>query len=90
MLPNIASVLTVQATISFATAILAEAALSFLGVGLQPPTPAWGLMIAEGKTAMFFQPWLVILPGAMLFVLVIAINLVGDGIRDVTAPEHRN
>ena len=90
VLPNLLNQVIVIFTLEIGVAILAEAALSFLGVGLQPPTPAWGLMIAEGKTAMFFQPWLVILPGAMLFVLVIAINLVGDGIRDVTAPEHRN
>ena len=70
--------------------VLAEAALSFLGVGIQPPTPSWGLMIAEGKTAMFYRPWLVILPGIALFLLVIATNLMGDGLRDVTAPEGRN
>jgi peptide/nickel transport system permease protein len=77
-------------TLEVGVAILSEAALSFLGVGVQPPTPSWGLMIAEGKDAMFFRPWLVILPGAAIFLLVMAANLLGDGLRDVTAPEGRN
>lgn len=90
MLPNLMNQIIVIFTLEVGVAILSESALSFLGVGIQPPTPSWGLMIAEGKNAMFFQPWLVILPGAALFLLVIGINLLGDGVRDVTEPEARN
>jgi len=60
-----------------------------LGLGVQPPIPSWGLMVAEGKDFLFFEPWLIAIPGVALFVLVLAINLLGDGIRDVTAPENR-
>ena len=90
LLPNLLNPIIVIFTLEIGVAVLAEAALSFLGVGVQPPTPSWGLMIAEGKDAMFFRPWLVILPGIALFVLVMAANLMGDGLRDVTAPEGRN
>lgn len=90
VLPNVRNQIIVIFTLEIGIAILAEAALSFLGVGIQPPTPSWGLMIAEGKTAMFYRPWLVILPGIAIFLLVIATNLMGDGLRDVTAPEGRN
>ena len=90
ILPNVRDQIIVIFTLEVGIAILAEAALSFLGVGIQPPTPSWGLMIAEGKTAMFYRPWLVILPGLALFLLVIATNLMGDGLRDVTAPEGKN
>lgn len=90
LLPNLVNPILVIFTLEIGVAVLAEAALSFLGVGVQPPTPSWGLMIAEGKDAMFFRPWLVVLPGAMLFLLVMAANLLGDGLRDVTAPESRN
>ena len=89
ILPNLLNHVIVIFTLEVGVAILAEAALSFLGVGIQPPTPSWGLMIAEGKTSIFFRPWLVILPGAFIFILVIATNLLGDGLRDVTAPENR-
>lgn len=90
ILPNLMSQIIVIFTLEVGFAILAESALSFLGIGIQPPMPSWGLMIAEGKTAMFFQPWLVIIPGLALFILVLATNLLGDGIRDVTSPENRN
>ena len=90
IMPNIANQLIVVATLEMAHAILLEAALSFLGLGVQPPAPSWGLMIAEGKGMMFFDPWLIGIPGAALFALILAINLLGDGIRDVTAPENRN
>ena len=73
-----------------AIAILVEAVLSFLGLGIQPPTPSWGLMVSEGRNFMFFKPYLIAIPGFAIFLLVIAINLMGDGIRDVTAPEGRN
>lgn len=90
ILPNILNPLIVVATLEMAHAILLEAALSFLGLGVQPPLPSWGLMIAEGKQYMFFSPWVIAIPGAALVTLVLAINLVGDGVRDVTAPENRN
>ena len=89
VLPNIADALIVVATLEMAHAILLEAALSFLGLGVQPPLPSWGLMIAEGKDYLFFDPWLIMIPGAALFILVLAINLLGDGIRDITAPGSR-
>ncbi len=89
VMPNVMGALIVVATLEIAQAILFEAALSFLGLGVQPPTPSWGLMISEGKSHMFFRPWVIAIPGAALFVLVLAINLLGDGIRDVTAPEGR-
>jgi len=89
IMPNILNNLVVVATLEMANAILLEAALSFLGLGVQPPTPSWGLMVSEGKDFLFFEPWLITIPGVALFILVLAINLVGDGIRDVTAPESR-
>lgn len=89
IMPNIANNLIVIVTLEMAHAILLEAALSFLGLGVQPPTPSWGLMVSEGKNMMLFEPWLVLIPGFVLFVLVLAINLMGDGLRDVTAPENR-
>ncbi|MEQ8322801.1 MAG: ABC transporter permease [Rhodospirillales bacterium] len=90
IMPNIVNNLIVVATIEMAHAIILEAALSFLGLGVQPPAPSWGLMIAEGKNHMLFDPWLVGIPGTALFILILSINLLGDGIRDVTAPENRN
>lgn len=90
IMPNIANHLIVVATLEMAHAILLEAALSFLGLGVQPPAPSWGLMVSEAKGLMFFDPWLIGIPGAALFALVLSINLLGDGVRDVTAPEHRN
>jgi len=82
VLPNIASHLVVVATLEVALAILLEAALSFLGLGVPPPLPSWGLMIAEAKDYMFFNPWVIVIPGVSLFVLVLGINLLGDGLRD--------
>ncbi|MEM7425552.1 MAG: ABC transporter permease [Pseudomonadota bacterium] len=90
VMPNIMNSLIVIATIEMAHAILLEAALSFLGLGVQPPAPSWGLMVAEAKGMMFFDSWLIAIPGAALFALVLSINLLGDGLRDVTAPENRN
>ena len=90
IMPNVFNNLIVIVTLEMAHAILLEAALSFLGLGVQPPTPSWGLMVSEGKNMMLFEPWLVLIPGAVLFVLVLAINLMGDGLRDVTAPEGRS
>jgi peptide/nickel transport system permease protein len=87
VLPNITPQLVVVATVEAAQSILFEAALSFLGLGVQPPLPSWGLMIAEAKLYMFFSFWLIAIPGTALALLVLAINMVGDGVRDVTAPE---
>ena len=90
IMPNILNNLVVVATLEMANAILLEAALSFLGLGVQPPMPSWGLMVSEGKDFLFFEPWLITIPGVALFLLVLSINLAGDGVRDVTAPENRS
>jgi peptide/nickel transport system permease protein len=89
VLPNVMNHIIVVASLEIAIVILIEAALSFLGLGIRPPTPSWGLMVAEGRAFMFFKPYLVLIPGLAIFLLVIAINMAGDGIRDVTAPEGR-
>jgi len=90
IMPNVVNNLIVIATLEIAHAIILEAALSFLGLGVQPPLPSWGLMVSEGKDMMLFEPWLITIPGVALFLLVLAINLLGDGARDITAPENRN
>ena len=90
VMPNVVNNLIVITTIEIAHAIILEAALSFLGLGVQPPMPSWGLMVSEGKDMMLFEPWLITIPGVALFLLVLAINLMGDGVRDITAPENRN
>jgi len=82
VLPNILHHLIVVATLEMALAILLEASLSFLGLGVPPPLPSWGLMIAEAKDYMYFSPWVIMVPGVSLFVLVLGINLLGDGLRD--------
>ena len=86
VLPNIASVLIVQATISFATAILAEAALSYLGLGTQPPQPSWGRMLNEAQTMLFQAPMLAVYPGVAIALSVLGLNLMGDGLRDLLDP----
>ena len=86
VLPNIASVLIVQATIQFALAILAEAALSYLGLGTQPPQPSWGRMLAEAQTLMFQAPLLALWPGVAIALAVLGLNLLGDGLRDLLDP----
>ncbi len=88
ILPNIVAPLTVVATLEMANAILLEAALSFLGLGIKPPGASWGLMIAEAKDMVFFEPWLINIPGFALFALVIGINLFGDGLRDALSIER--
>ena len=87
ILPNIATPLAVVATLEMALAILLEAALSFLGLGVPPPLPSWGLMIAEGKDYVFFSPWVILVPGVSLFVLVLGVNLLGDGLRGLLGTE---
>jgi peptide/nickel transport system permease protein len=86
ILPNIASVLVVQATIRFAIAILAEAALSYLGLGTQPPNPSWGRMLAEAQTLLFQAPLLAVFPGLAIVLAVLGLNLLGDGLRDLLDP----
>ena len=86
VLPNIASVLIVQASIQFALAILAEAALSYLGLGTQPPQPSWGRMLAEAQTLMFQAPLLAVWPGVAIALAVLGLNLLGDGLRDLRDP----
>jgi len=90
ILPNLLNQVIVIFTLEVALAILIEATLSFLGLGIQPPTPSWGGLVAEGREQMFFNPYLVTIPGLTIFVVAIAINMMGDGIRDITAPEGRN
>jgi peptide/nickel transport system permease protein len=87
VLPNIAAVLIVQATIQFATAILAEAALSYLGLGTQPPQPSWGRMLNEAQTQLFQAPRLAIFPGTAIALSVLGLNLLGDGLRDLLDPK---
>jgi peptide/nickel transport system permease protein len=86
VLPNISSVLIVQITIRFAIAILAEAALSYLGLGTQPPQPSWGRMLAEAQTLLFQAPLLAVFPGVAIVMAVLGLNLLGDGLRDLMDP----
>ena len=90
ILPNILSVLVVQGTIQFALGILAEAGLSYLGLGTQPPQPSWGKMLSEAQTMMFIAPQLTILPGLAIILTVLGLNLMGDGLRDFLDPRLRN
>jgi peptide/nickel transport system permease protein len=85
VLPNVLNSFVVIATIELANAILYEAALSFLGMGVQPPLPSWGLMLAEGKEDIFFSPWVITIPGLAIFTLILAVNLLGDGLRDLSS-----
>ncbi len=87
VLPNIANVLIVQATVAFATAILAEAALSYLGLGTQPPLPSWGRMLNEAQAQMFQAPLLAVWPGLAIVLAVLGLNLMGDGLRDLLDPK---
>jgi peptide/nickel transport system permease protein len=86
VLPNIAAILIVQATIQFAVAILAEAALSYLGLGTQPPQPSWGRMLNEAQQMLFQAPQLALYPGAAIALAVMGLNLMGDGLRDLLDP----
>jgi peptide/nickel transport system permease protein len=86
ILPNAVSPLIVQATISFPLAILAEAALSYLGLGTQPPNPSWGLMLREAQNFLQLSPWYAVFPGAAIALAVLGFNLLGDGLRDLLDP----
>ena len=87
--PNIVPPVLVQATLAIATAIIAEASLSFLGLGQQPPAPSWGSMLNSAQRFLSQAPWLAIFPGAAIFLAVLAFNLVGDGLRDALDPRRR-
>jgi peptide/nickel transport system permease protein len=89
ILPNISNQIIVIATVELANSVLIAAALSFLGLGVQPPLPDWGLMIAEGKQYILFASYLITLPGLAMMLLVLSVNLLGDGLRDVTDPEAK-
>lgn len=86
VLPNVTAPLIVQATIAFSFAILTEAALSFLGLGAQPPEPSWGSMLNAGKRFMELAPWMAIFPGLAIMIAVLGFNLIGDWLRDVLDP----
>jgi peptide/nickel transport system permease protein len=89
ILPNILPALLVQATLSVAAAIIAEAALSFLGLGQQPPAPSWGSMLNAAQRFLINAPWMAIWPGLAIFLVVLSFNLVGDGLRDALDPKSR-
>jgi peptide/nickel transport system permease protein len=89
VLPNIATLLLVQGTIQFALGILAEAGLSYLGLGAQPPMPSWGRMLFDAQTRMVVAPWMAIFPGMAIVITVLGLNLLGDGIADILDPKSR-
>jgi len=89
ILPNIMPALLVQATLSVASAIIAEAALSFLGLGQQPPAPSWGSMLNAAQRFLTNAPWMALWPGLAIFLVVLSFNLVGDGLRDALDPKDR-
>jgi len=87
LLPNILSPLLIQSTIQFAVAILAEAGLSYLGLGTQPPAASWGRMLSEAQTFMSISPWMALMPGSAIAWSVLGFNLLGDGLRDALDPK---
>ena len=89
ILPNVAAPIVVQATVTFASAIISEASLSFLGLGVQPPTPSWGRDLSEGHRYLESAPWLAIFPTLVIMVSVLSINFLGDGLRDALDPRFR-
>lgn len=90
IVPNSVAPLIVQATLALSLAVLYESALSFLGMGTQPPTPSWGLMLSDGRRFMELAPWVAIAPGVSIMLLVLGFNLLGDGLRDALDPRTRN
>jgi peptide/nickel transport system permease protein len=89
VLPNIVTLLLVQGTIQFALGILAEAGLSYVGLGTQPPMPSWGRMLFDAQTRMVVAPWMAIFPGMAIVITVLGLNLLGDGIADILDPKSR-
>ena len=89
VLPNITAPLVVQATLAIASAVIAEASLSFLGLGQQPPAPSWGSMLNTAKNFIDNAPWMAVWPGLAIFALVLSFNLLGDGLRDALDPRQR-
>ena len=89
ILPNIVAPLVVQATLAIAAAVIAEASLSFLGLGQQPPAPSWGSMLNTARSYLDQAPWMAVWPGVSIFLLVLSFNLLGDGLRDALDPRHR-
>jgi len=89
ILPNIVAPLIVQATLAIAAAVIAEASLSFLGLGQQPPAPSWGSMLNTARNYVEQAPWMAIWPGVSIFLLVLSFNLLGDGLRDALDPRHK-
>jgi peptide/nickel transport system permease protein len=89
ILPHLLPTIIVWGTLGISTTVLLEATLSFLGVGVQPPTPSWGNIIFENQTYFQSAPWLVFIPGAAILLLALAFNLVGDALRDVLDPMQR-
>ncbi|MBX3069399.1 MAG: ABC transporter permease [Thermomicrobiales bacterium] len=90
ILPNVATPLIIQATLSFSAAMLDEAALSFLGLGAQPPTPSWGAMLGDARAYFEIAPWMAIFPGVAIALAVLSLNLLGDGLRDYFDPRTRS
>jgi len=90
ILPNAIGPIIVQATLNMATTILAISALSFIGLGVQPPTPEWGSILSAGKAQMRYYPYLVTIPGIAIVLAVLALNLIGDGLRDALDPRLKN
>jgi len=89
LLPNVAAPLIILTSLSVSTAILTEATLSFLGLGVQPPTPSWGVMLADARSYMILSPWVAIFPGLAIMIAVLAFNLLGDDLRDALDPRLR-
>lgn len=87
ILPNVLGIMVVQATLVVAIAIIAESSLSYLGLGIQPPTPSWGNLLEDARTTMTTQWWLAVFPGAMIVVTVLCVNFLGDGLRDALDPK---
>ncbi len=90
ILPNVSSPIIVQATLSIATAILSASGLSFLGLGAQPPTPEWGAMLSDGRNYLYNAPHVALYPGIMIVLIVLAFNILGDGLRDALDPKMKN
>lgn len=86
MLPNAIGPIIVEATLELGYAIMEEAGLSFLGFGIQPPTPSWGNLLSDAQTHLARHPWLAVFPGVMIFLTIISVNYIGDGLRDAFDP----